>query len=115
MAWLRHPTVQFFGVFIAAPLAAMAGVALDSPALPMSTSLAGWWVTLMLWVVFGVRSLHYEWRTLPREPGSQRPNWKTLTFLELKALLAVALVTVLAAMLALALLGLLTMQALRWA
>lgn len=110
MKWLRHPTVQFFVAFILSPMSAALGDVLDSPDSPISTRWAGWMATLILWAAFGIRSARYEWQRLPRATGSRRPSLTTASLLEFKVLFAIALVTVLSAIAALILSGMLAVQ-----
>lgn len=110
MKWLRCPTAQFFVAFILSPVFAVLGDVLDSPASPVSTRWAGWLITLVLWAAFGIRSMRYEWQHLPRAPGSQRLSLTVALLLEFKALFAIALVTVLSAIAALVLSGVLVTQ-----
>ncbi len=89
----------------------MLGVSLGRPADPISLGLIGWLITLTLWVIFGVRSVRYECKTLPRSTATARTNRVAASFLQWKVLWVIALVTVLSALLALVILGLLVMQA----
>ncbi len=61
---MRDPTLQFIISLLVAPLFAILGVSLAGA----STSLAGWLVTLCLWIFFAVRSARHLWKSMARAP-----------------------------------------------
>ncbi len=110
MRLLHDPTLHFLLVWPGAPVLAMIGVSLDSPTNPVSTGLAGWLLTLLLWSVFGVRSVIYQWNALPRDPGTRRPDLSRALAVELGLLAGVCLTTLLSSLAALLVFGLLVAQ-----
>jgi hypothetical protein len=107
---LQDPTLHFFLVWLGAPIFAIIGVSLDKPANPVSISLAGWLATLVLWSAFGIRSVIHQWKALPRSPGARRPDLSRALSVELLLLVGVGSVTLLTAVAAVFMFGLLAAQ-----
>ncbi|MCS6909945.1 MAG: hypothetical protein NZM11_05175 [Anaerolineales bacterium] len=110
MRLLQDPTLHFFLVWLGAPIFAIIGVSLDRPAYPVSTGLAGWLITFVLWNALGVRSVSHQWRALPRSSGARRPDLSRAFGAEMRLLVGVGLVTFLAAVAALIVSALLMVQ-----
>lgn len=110
MRLLQDPTLHFFLVWLGAPIFAIIGVSLDRPSNRVSTGLAGWLITFVLWSALGMRSVIHQWRALPRSPGARRPDLSRVLFVEVRLLVGVGLVTLLAAVAAVVVFGLLAAQ-----
>lgn len=104
------PTLHFLLVWPGAPVFAIIGASLDRPSNPVSTSLAGWLLTLVLWSVFGVRSVIHQWNALPREPWARWPDLSRALAVELSLLVGVSLIALLSALATLVVFGLLVVQ-----
>lgn len=89
---------------------AIIGVSLDRPSNHVSTGVAGWLVTLVLWSGFGVRSVIHQWNALPRSPTKQWPDLSQAPGLELLLLIGIGLITLISVIAAILLFGLLTTQ-----
>lgn len=107
MRLLRNPTLHFCIVWLTAPIFALVGTSLDRPSNALSASLAGWFLTLSLWSIFGIRSARYQWKSLPRSAEGRRPDLLRTSGTELRILVTVTLVTLFSFLAALIVFGLL--------
>ncbi len=98
---LRHPTFQFLLVWISAPVCALSGDVAGEELQAAWPGLAGWFITLVLWVLVAARSVRHQWKGLP---PAYRSGW---SFLRLGLLVGIGLVAVAAAVGALVVGGLL--------
>ncbi len=110
MRRLHDPTLHFLLIWPGAPVLAMIGASLDGPSNPVSTSLAGWLLTLVLWSVFGARSVIHQWNNLPRKPRARWPELSQALAVELSLLVGIGLITLVSALAALVVFGLLAVQ-----
>jgi hypothetical protein len=104
---LRDPTLHFFVVWLLAPIFAIVGASLDRAAWDLSATLVGWLITLSLWSGFGIRSVVYQWKALPRSPRKRWPDLSRITAIELNLLTGIGLVTLVSSIAALMVCGLL--------
>lgn len=110
MRLLRDPTLHFLVIWLAAPIFALVGVSMDRPSNDLSTALVGWFVTLCLWSLFGVRSLVYQWKALPRTPSARWPNLSESMGIELRLLIGIGLITLFSSVAAVFVFGLLAID-----
>lgn len=110
MRLLRDPTLHFFFALLGVPLVAMIGVSLDRPSNQVSTGLASWLVTLVLWSAFGIRSVIHQWNALPHSPTKPWPDLSQAPGVELRLLIGVGLITLVSVITAIILFGLLATQ-----
>jgi hypothetical protein len=102
---LRDPTLHFFVVWLLAPIFAIVGASLDCAAWDLSATLVGWLITFSLWSGFGIRSVVYQWKALPRSPRKRWPDLSRTTSVELRLLTGIGLVTLLSSVAALIVCG----------
>jgi hypothetical protein len=107
MRLLRDPTLHFFVVWLLAPIFAIVGASLDRAAWDLSATLVGWLITFSLWSGFGIRSVVYQWKALPRSPRKRWPDLSRTTAIELHLLTGTGLVTLVSSIAALMVCGLL--------
>ncbi|WP_041333648.1 hypothetical protein [Roseiflexus sp. RS-1] len=107
MRLLRDPTLHFFVVWLLAPIFAIVGASLDRAAWDLSATLVGWLITFSLWSGFGIRSVVYQWKALPRSPRKRWPDLSRTTAIELHLLTGTGLVTLVSSIAALIVCGLL--------
>ncbi len=107
---MHDPTLHFFFALLGAPIFAMIGVSFDRPSNQISNSVAGWLVTLVLWSAFGIRSVIHQWNALPRSSTKQWTDLSQAPGLELRLLIGVGLITLISAIAAIILFGLLAAQ-----
>lgn len=110
MRLLHDPTLHFFFALLGAPLVAMIGVSLDRSSNQVSTGVAGWFVTLVIWSTLGIRSVLHQWNALPRSPTKQWPDLSQTPGIELRLLVGIGLITLTSAIAAIILFALLATQ-----
>jgi predicted MFS family arabinose efflux permease len=69
--------------------------------------LAGWLVTFSLLSIFGIRSIVYQWKAMPRKHQEQWPDLSRTPTIELRLLIGIGLLTLLSFIAALIVCGLL--------
>ena len=92
-------------VWLLAPIFAIVGASLDQSACDLSTTQVGWLITFSLWSGFGIRSVAYQWKALPRSPRKRWPDLSRTTSVELRLLTGIGLVTLLSSVAALIVCG----------
>ncbi len=107
MRHLHNPTLHFFVVWLLAPIFAIVGASLNQSACDLSTTQVGWLITFSLWSGFGIRSVVYQWKALPRSPQKRWPDLSRITAIELNLLTGIGLVTLVSSIAALIVCGLL--------
>lgn len=107
---MRDPTLHFFLALLGAPILAMIGVSLDRTSNEVLTGMAGWLATLVLWSVFGIRSVLHQWNALPRLPTARWPDLSQAPGIELRLLIGVGLITLASVITTILMLGLLAVQ-----
>ncbi len=105
MRHLHNPTLHFFVVWLLAPIFAIVGASLNKSACDLSTTQVGWLITFSLWSGFGIRSVAYQWKALPRSPRKRWPDLSRTTSVELRLLTGIGLVTLLSSVAALIVCG----------
>ncbi len=105
MRHLHNPTLHFFVVWLLAPIFAIVGASLNKSACDLSTTQVGWLITFSLWSGFGIRSVAYQWKALPRSSRKRWPDLSRTTSVELRLLTGIGLVTLLSSVAALIVCG----------
>jgi hypothetical protein len=110
MRLLHNPTLHFLVILILAPIFAVVGTSLDCADWDLSATLAGWLVTLSLLSIFGIRSIVYQWKAIPRKYQERWSDLLRAFGIELRLLMGIGLVTLFSLIAALIICGFLILS-----
>lgn len=96
MRILRNPTLQFLIVLLLSPLFAIAGESVSGASSRLDTSLLGWFITLTLITIFGIRSVHYQRLEIVQIAKKSGLRWWQVNFFRTRLLAGIGTVSLFA-------------------